>query len=79
MWRVIAFTYLSHDAAARMADQINQRYPDFQAAVFSSSQKQGFFLVSLGGRMSRQDAVRLQARARAAGLSRDVYFKNFLD
>jgi hypothetical protein len=29
--------------------------------------------------MTREDAVRLQARARAASLPRDVYIKKFLD
>ena len=79
MWRVIAFTYKAYDDAAMMADQINQRHPDFQAAVFSPPDKQGFFLVSLGGRMTREDAVGLQDRVRAESLSRDVYIKKFLD
>ena len=79
MWRVIAFTYKAYDDAAMMADQINQRHPDFQAAVFSPSDKQGYFLLSLGGRMTREDAVGLQDRVRAESLSRDVYIKKFLD
>jgi hypothetical protein len=79
MWRVIAFTYKAYDDAAMMVDQINQRYPNFQAAVYSPPEKKGYFLVSLGGRMSREDAVRLQGRAQAESLSRDVYIKKFLD
>ena len=79
MWRVIAFTYKAYDDAAMRADQLNQRYPGFQAAVFSSTDKKGLFLVSLGGRMSRENAVRLQAKARAESLARDVYIKKFLD
>jgi serine/threonine protein kinase len=79
MWRVIAFTYKAYDDAAVMADQINQRHPDFQAAVFSPPEKKGYFLVSLGGRMTREDAVGLQGRVRAESLSRDVYIKKFLD
>ncbi len=79
MWRVIAFTYRTHDAAAKMAGQINQRHPDFHAVVFSPPQKKGYFLVALRGPMSRPDAVRLQSKARAARLARDVYVKNFLD
>jgi hypothetical protein len=79
MWRVIAFTYKAYDDAAMTVDQINQRHPDFQAAVYSPPEKKGYFLVSLGGRMSREDAVRLQGRARAESLSRDVYIKKFLD
>ena len=79
MWRVIAFTYKAYDDAAMRADQINQRYPDFHAAVFSPPDKKGYLLVSLGGRMSREDAVRLQGKARAESLARDVYIKKFLD
>jgi hypothetical protein len=79
MWRVIAHTYKAYDDAAMMVDQINQRHPDFQAAVFSPPEKKGYFLVSLGGRMSRGDAVRLQGRARAESLARGVYIKKFLD
>ena len=78
-WRVIAFTYLTYDDAARKADQVNQQYPDFQAAVFTSPRKKGNFLVALGGPMSRRDAVRLQEKARTASLARDVYVKKFLD
>jgi hypothetical protein len=79
MWRVIAFTYKAYDDAAMMVDQINQRHPDFQAAVYSPPEKKGYFLVALGGRMSREDAVRLQGRARAESLSRDAYIKKFLE
>jgi len=78
-WRVIAYTYRSHDAAARKADSINQRHADLAATVFSPPDKRGYFLVALGGRMSRHDAVRLQGKARAERLARDVYVKNFLN
>ena len=76
---MIAYTYRTHDAAARKADRINERHADLAATVFSPQDKQGYFLVALGGRMSRQDAVRLQEKARAEGLARDVYVKKFLD
>jgi hypothetical protein len=79
MWRVIAFTYKAYDDAAMMVDQINQRHPDFQAAVFTPPEKKGYFLVALGGLMSREDAIRLQGRARAESLARDVYIRRFLD
>jgi len=78
-WRVIAFTAPNYEDAARMAEEVNQRHPDFQAAVFSPPEKKGYFLVSLGGPMSREDAVRLQAKARAESLAHDVYVKKFQD
>ena len=78
-WRVIAFAYRTRDDAARMAALINGRYPDFQAAVFSPPEGKGRFLVSLGGLMSRADALRLQDKARAESLAlSDVYIKRFL-
>jgi hypothetical protein len=79
MWRVIAFTYLSRDAAARKADELNQGHPDFQASVFAPQNKPGRYLVALGGFMTREDAVSLQKKARAGGLSRDVFVHNYVD
>ncbi len=79
VWRVIAFTYRTHDAAARKADQVNQRHPNLEATVFSPKEKKGFYLLALGAPMTRENAVRLQKRARAAGVARDVYVHNFLD
>src|ERR1019366_1869731 len=35
MWRVIAFTYRTRDAAARKAQQLNQHRPGLNATVFS--------------------------------------------
>jgi hypothetical protein len=79
MWRVIAFTTRTREDAARKAGQVNQSHPDFAAKVFTPPEKKGLFLVALGGRMSREDALRVQNKARAARVSRDVYVKKFLD
>jgi hypothetical protein len=77
MWRVIAFTYGSHDAASKKARQLNDRWPDLHAAVFSPKERRGFYLVALGGRMKRDDALRLQKHARSVGLPRDIYVQNY--
>jgi hypothetical protein len=79
MWRVIAFTTRTRADAARKAGQVNQSHPDFAATVFTPPEKKGLFLVALGGRMSREDALRVQNKARAGRVSRDVYVKKFLD
>jgi hypothetical protein len=79
MWRVIAFTYRTRAGAARKAEQVNRRHPDLEARVFSPKERKGYYLVSLGGRMSREDAVRRQKKARAQGLARDVYIQNYLE
>jgi hypothetical protein len=77
MWRVIAFTYRSRDDAARKVQQLNQHYPALNATVFSPKDKGGYHLVSLGGRMTHEEAVRLQHSARGKGLPRDLYVQNY--
>jgi hypothetical protein len=76
-WRVIAFTYRSRDAAARKVEQLNRHYPALNATVFSPKDKGGYHLVSLGGRMTHEEAIRLQYSARGKGLPRDLYVQNY--
>jgi hypothetical protein len=77
IWRVIAFTYRTRDAAARKAHQLNADHPDLNASVFEPEDKRGYYLVALGGRMAHDDAVRLQRSARGKGLPRDLYVQNY--
>jgi hypothetical protein len=77
MWRVIAFTYRSRDAAARKVQKLNQDHPGLNAAVFSPKGIGGYYLVSLGGRMTHEAALRLQHSARGKGLPRDLYVQNY--
>ena len=79
MWRVIAFTYRSRDAAARKVQQLNQHRPGLNATVFSPKDKTDYFLVSLGGRMTHEEAMRLQRSARGKGLPRDLYVQNYAE
>lgn len=79
MWRVIAFTYRTRDDAARKAQQLNQQHPGLNATVFRPKDKQGYYLVSLGGRVTYEEALRLQRSARAKGLPRDLYVQNYLE
>lgn len=76
-WRVIAFTYRTRDAAAKKVEQLNRYHPGLNAGVFSPKSQKGYYLVSLGGRMTREDAVRLQRSAQGKGLPRDVYIQNY--
>jgi hypothetical protein len=78
-WRVIAFTYRSRDAAEKKTRLLNELHPGLKAAVFSPAGQRGYYLVSLGGRMTRDDAIRLQRSARGQGLPRDVYVQNYSD
>jgi eukaryotic-like serine/threonine-protein kinase len=77
MWRVIAFTYRSRDAAAKKVQQLNQQHPDLNATVFAPKDKRGYYLVSLGGRRTHEAALRLQRSARGKGLPRDLYVQNY--
>jgi hypothetical protein len=77
MWRVIAFTYRSSSAAAKRVELLNQHHPELNAAVFSPNERKGYYLVSLGGRMTHEEAIRLQRRARGKGLPRDLYVQNY--
>jgi hypothetical protein len=77
VWRVIAFTYTSHDAAAHRAKRVNERWPELHATVFSPKERRGYYLVALGGRMTRAEATRIQHKARSSGLPRDTYVQNY--
>jgi eukaryotic-like serine/threonine-protein kinase len=79
MWRVIAFTYRMRDAAARKVQQLNQHHPGLNASVFSPKGRGGYYLVSLGGRMTHEEAVRVQHSARGKGLPRDLYVQNYAE
>jgi hypothetical protein len=70
-WRVIAFTYHSPALAEKKAHQINQRWPDLHAALFAPKASRGYYLIALGPRMDREEAIRLQ-QTRAAGACRAI-------
>jgi hypothetical protein len=77
VWRVVAFTFRTREAAARKAEQLNHQHPGLNAGVFAPKNKSGYYLVSLGGRMTHEEAVRLQHSARGKGLPRDLYVQNY--
>ncbi len=77
MWRVIAYTYSGHTAAEKKAQRINQKWPGFHAEVFTPKSRPGMYLVALGGRMTRDEAVSLQRKARSRELPRDTYVQNY--
>lgn len=75
-WRVIAFTYKSRRMAAKKAKEINHRWPELQASVRSPKERHGYFLVTLGRAMDREEATELQRKAHTLGLPRDTYLEN---
>lgn len=77
VWRVVAFTYRSREAAAKKVKQINGRWPDLEAGVFAPKGVRGYYLVTLGKWLSRDDAAKLQRKARRLGLPRDTFVQNY--
>lgn len=77
LWRVIAFTYRSREAAAKKAQQLNEYHPGINAAVFRPKDNGRYYMVALGGRMTREDAERLRRTARGRGLPHDLYVQNY--
>jgi hypothetical protein len=77
MWRVIAFTYRTRVAAEKKVEQLNQYHPGLNATVFSPKGRSGYYLVSLGGRMTHEAALRVQRSARGKGLPRDLFVQNY--
>lgn len=75
-WRVIVYTYSREADARHKADGIAQAHPQWRAAVFHP-RGSGPYLVSLGGVMSRADAIALRSKALAMGMPRDTYARNY--
>jgi serine/threonine protein kinase len=75
-WRLIVYTFSDREHAAQRVAALNKQHPAFKAAVFTPSGSAPY-LVALGGRMSREDAAQLRARARGQGLPRDSYIQNY--
>ena len=76
VWRVIAYTYNRREKAVAKAASINQHSPGFNAQVWSRTGQRPF-LVELGDGMEKPAAFALRARARKAGIARDVYAQNY--
>ena len=78
LWRVVTYTYSRAKDAEHKAQHINAEWPDLRAEVFSPNGDEAPpYLVVLGGRMQREEAMQLRDEARAKGLPRDTYAQNF--
>ena len=74
-WRVVVYTYSHRDRAEAMVERIRKKWPEAKAEIYSPSS--GTYYVSIGGRMTRAEAVELQRKAKARGLPRDTFVRNF--
>jgi eukaryotic-like serine/threonine-protein kinase len=75
IWRVVAYTYKGQTKAEDMVSQINEKHSNLGAEVFSP--KGGDYLVTVGGPMDHDQAIKMLDRARRAGLPEDSYVQNF--
>ena len=75
-WRVVAYTYNRRDQAQHKADTLAQRDAGLRPEVFTSSGR-GPYLVTLGGAMTRDEAVNFRQKAQSEGLPRDIYIQNY--
>jgi hypothetical protein len=71
-WRVVANTYGHRRDAERRARAIERRWPQFHAQVFPPSGNARTYMVMLGDHLTKDEALRLEKDARAAGIGRSV-------
>ncbi len=77
VWRVVLFTYDRVQDAQNRAQAVNSKHPDLHADVFSPNGQAGPYLVTVGGRLSREDAARLRRKAVSLGMPHDSYIQNY--
>jgi eukaryotic-like serine/threonine-protein kinase len=75
-WRVVAYTYMHEAQAQHKADLVRQRFPQLSPGVFALHGRAPY-LVTLGGVMSREDALALRNKAVQMGMPRDTYAQNY--
>jgi hypothetical protein len=75
-WRVVAYTYNHQDQAQKKADELRAKHPALNPEVFSPHGRAPY-LVTVGGAMTRDQAIAFRAKARGAGLPRDTYARNY--
>jgi hypothetical protein len=77
IWRVVSYTYSKAEDALRMVGEINRKFPNLHAERFFPNESSPPYFVALGGRMTRNEAMRLRQRAISSGLPRDTFVRNF--
>ena len=75
-WRVIAYTYNYETGAVEKAKALAARFPQLQPQVLELKSAEAW-LVTLGGTMSRDEALSLREKAIQMGLPEDTYAHNF--
>jgi hypothetical protein len=75
IWRVVAYTYKGQTKAEDMVSKINEKHSNLGAEVFTP--KSGDYLVTVGGPLDHDQAIKMLDKARRAGLPEDSYVQNF--
>jgi hypothetical protein len=75
-WRVVAYTYNHQDQAQKKVATIAKRHPSLNPEVFTPN-GHAPYLVTVGGPMSRDQAIAFKNRVRGEGLPRDLYAQNY--
>jgi serine/threonine protein kinase len=74
-WCVVVGSYTSQVNAARQAEVIARKWPEFHPRVLPPSADNIYYLVSIGSGLSADTAKWWRDRAVALGFSRDTYIK----
>jgi hypothetical protein len=77
VWRVVAYTYRGQTKASDMVAKISDKHSDLDAEVFNPPGRGGVYLVTLGGAMDHDAAVKMRDKAQREGLPADTYVQNF--
>src|SRR5580658_4354267 len=73
VWRVVAYTYRGQTKASDMVAKISDKHSDLDAEVFNPPGRGGVYLVTLGGAMDHDAAVKMRDKAQREGLPADTY------
>jgi eukaryotic-like serine/threonine-protein kinase len=77
VWRVVAYTYRGQTKAADMVAKISDKHSDLNAEVFNPPGRGSVYLVTVGGAMDHDAAVKMRNKAQREGLPADSYVQNF--
>jgi hypothetical protein len=60
-----------------MVDKLKAQHPNLDVAVFSPAGKTSLYLISLGGAMTREEALKMRDKVASMGLPPDTFVQNF--
>ncbi len=77
VWRVVVYTFNRQEDAEKKARAVNAKHSHLEAQVFSPEGHSAPYLVTIGGRMTREDARRFRSKGLGSGMPRDSYVQNY--